>query len=248
MPRFRCVCAYDGTSFSGWQSQVGGNTVQDFVEQRLCSILNTPTRIHASGRTDAGVHALGQVFHFDTNWKHGAQPLERALRSGLPEGIQVTQVRPAQANFHARFSATGKRYRYCLHMDRADPMRARYTWSVGRRLDIDAMHEAAQTLKGTHDFRSFAARRNDGSDETLNPVRTLKRLDVQRRGLRVDIVAEADGFLYKMVRSLTGALVSCGLGRLDRDMLHGLLAQPTAESHPYETAPARGLCLEKVFY
>ena len=244
--RWKCNVAYDGTGFYGWQSQTGGNTIQDILEKRLRVIFNYPVRIHGSGRTDSGAHASSQVFHFDANWKDPASHLLRAFRSGLPEGIQVNAVRRASETFHARYSATGKRYIYRIFEGYAPPMETRFYLSIGnRRLDISAMRHAAEHLVGRHDFTAFSADRGDGSK--INPVKDLRLLEVSKRGSRIRVTAEADGFLYKMVRSLTGVLVDVGIGKIDPDEILCILknAKRTAL---IATAPARGLCLEKVFY
>ena len=137
--RWKCICAYDGTSFAGWQSQAGGTAVQDVIEARLTEILKVPLRIHGSGRTDAGVHAHGQVFHFNAVWSHGGNTLKSALGAGLPQSIQIKSVRQVSAKFHARFQAVGKRYAYFINMRDADPFTRPYTWVVGRELDVEAM-------------------------------------------------------------------------------------------------------------
>jgi tRNA pseudouridine38-40 synthase len=242
--RWKCVCAYDGGGFAGWQSQVGGTAVQDVIERRLAEIAGQPIRIHGSGRTDAGVHACGQVFHFDAAWRHDPAKLVAALRTGLPPAIQIRSIRPAPAGFHARFGASGKRYEYRLHLGDADPFTRPYVWSVWRPLDLAAMQGAAARLQGTHDFRAFAALNGPPREDT---VRTLRRLAVTRRGRLVRIVAEADGFLYKMVRSLTGVLVAVGEGRLTPEAVQSLLesARRTPAVH---TAPPQGLFLMRVFY
>jgi tRNA pseudouridine38-40 synthase len=242
--RWKCVCAYDGTGFAGWQSQAGGVAIQDTIEARLAEIFKTPVRIHGSGRTDAGVHARGQVFHFDAAWRHAPEKLLAALRGGLPPTIQITSVRAVAGNFHARFSAKGKRYDYQVHLGEADPFTRAYCWSVSRPLDLDAMRAAADVLRGTHDFRAFTAL---NGPERENTVRELRRLDVSRRCRRVQIVAEASGFLYKMVRSLVGTLVAVGEGRLATGQVRAILAG--RERVPaVQTAPAQGLFLTKVFY
>ncbi len=244
--RWKAVCAYDGTGFNGWQSQPGGNTIQDFIEARLAVIFETPVRIHGSGRTDAGVHARGQVFHFDGAWKHPTEHLHRALKAGLPQGIQIARIAKAKPDFHARYSATGKRYFYSLFEGDAPPWETRYCWSLGRRrLDIDAMNAAAQPLLGEHDFSAFGANRGDGSED--NPVKDMRRLEVRKRGPKIMIITEASGYLYKMVRSLTGALVSVGLGKIAAEDLSAMLAAKQ-RTHRIETAPAQGLWLDKVFY
>ncbi len=242
--RWRCVCAYDGGALAGWQSQPGGQAVQDLIEARLAAILGRSVRIHGSGRTDAGVHALGQVFHFDAAWRHGADKLLAALRSGLPASIQVKSARPVRSDFHARFSAKGKRYEYRLHLGDADPFERPYSWSVFRPLDFAAMTAAAAVLRGRHDFRAFAA---ENGTERESTVRDLRRLDIRRRGCRVRIVAEADGFLYKMVRSLVGVLVAVGEGRLTVTEVKALLAGGK-RTPAVQTAPPQGLFLVKVFY
>jgi tRNA pseudouridine38-40 synthase len=242
--RWKCVCAYDGGAFDGWQSQPSGKAIQDVIERRLREVLKRDVRVHGSGRTDAGVHALGQVFHFDTVWTHGADKLRRALQAGLPRSIQLKSVRRAPAGFHARFSATGKTYRYEIFLGEADPFTAPYCWSLNRELDWAAIREAAAVLRGKHDFRAFAA---EGGVERETTVRDLRRLDVARRGRRVRLTFEADGFLYKMARSLTGTLVKVGLGKLAPREVAALL-ESARRTPPVQTAPPQGLFLVKVFY
>jgi tRNA pseudouridine38-40 synthase len=243
--RWKCVCAYDGRDFNGWQSQPDGRAVQDVIEARLQWIFGRDVRIHGSGRTDAGVHALGQVFHFDAAWPHGARKLLGALGSGLPRTIQVKSARVAAAGFHARLSARGKTYCYQVYQGgAADPFAHPYCWSVPRRLDVPAMRAAARRLAGRHDFRAFSA---FGGVEPESTVRHLRRLAITGRGPRLKITAEADGFLYKMVRRLVGALVAVGQGRMTPAQLGALLraAQRTAA---IPTAPAQGLFLVRVRY
>jgi tRNA pseudouridine38-40 synthase len=242
--RWKCVCAYDGRDFSGWQSQTGGRAIQDVIEARLAAMLGAPLRIHGSGRTDAGVHARGQVFHFDAEWRHGAAKLLAALRSGLPATIQIVSVRAVPATFHARFSATGKRYVYHVHLGDADPFARPYCWPIFRPLDLGLMRAAAAELCGTHDFRAVTA---ETGAERESTVRIVRRLDVERRGRSVRIVAEADGFLYKMVRSLAGLIVMAGEGRLSPAEVAAILAAGK-RTPAVQTAPPQGLFLEKVFY
>ena len=244
VPRWRCTCAYDGTDFYGWQSQRGGRTIQDFLEKRLAQIFQKPVRVHGSGRTDSGVHARAQVFHFEAEWAHPVAHLHRALRSGLPRGIAVNSVRHAKSDFHARYSARGKRYRYRVYLGHAGPFESRWCWSLGDRpLDVGKMRAAAKKLLGKHDFTAFSGQ----YEETENPVKDLRRLDIFQRGPRVEFVVEASGFLYKMARGLVGALVAVGLGKLTAADLERILK---SKQRPIEiaTAPAIGLCLEKVFY
>lgn len=242
--RWKCICAYDGGDFSGWQSQAGGKAVQDVIEARLAEIFKTPVRIHGSGRTDAGVHANGQVFHFDASWRHGADKLGVAMRARLPETIQIKSVRAVGADFHARFGATGKRYVYRLHLGDADPFTRPWCWPVFRPLDFAAMEAVAEVLRGRHDFKSFAAFNGTEREDT---VRDLRKLEIVRRGRHVRITAESGGFLYKMVRSLVGALVAAGEGRLPPEQVRAILASGQRTAQVF-TAPPQGLFLEKVFY
>lgn len=242
--RWRCVCAYDGTGFNGWQSQEGGNTVQDLIEARLRAVFGREVGLQGSGRTDSGVHALAQVFHFDAAWAHGAEKLRRALQSGLPRTIQIKSVRRARPDFHARFSATGKIYRYHLHLGEAGPFEVNYCWSLNRDLDWPAVHAAARILRGRHDFWAFSG---ENDREYRTTVRHLRRLDIRRRGPRVTFTFEADGFLYKMVRSLTGALVNVGLGKLAPADVAALL-RSRRRIPAVVTAPPQGLFLVRVLY
>lgn len=241
--RWKCVCAYDGTTFAGWQSQAGGTALQDVIEARLAQIFKTPVRVHGSGRTDAGVHAHGQVFHFDAAWPHGAEKLLAAFRV-LPPAIQIKSARPVAKEFHARFSATGKRYDYHLHLGDADPFSRPFCWTIFKPLDLGAMQAAAAVLRGRHDFRAFTALNGPEREDT---VRELRRLDVVRRGRRVRITAESSGFLYKMVRSLAGVLVAVGDGRLSVPDVRAIL-QGRTRIPAVQTAPPQGLFLTKVFY
>jgi tRNA pseudouridine38-40 synthase len=242
--RWKCVCAYDGGAFAGWQSQPGNTGIQDVIEARLAAIFKTQVRIHGSGRTDAGVHAHGQVFHFDAEWRHDTAKLLAALRTGLPPQIQIKSVRRVAADFHARFQATGKRYIYHLHLGDADPFTRPYSWPLFRPLDLAAMRSAAAGLIGKHDFRAFTAVNGPELEDT---VRDLRRLDVVRRGSRIRITAEANGFLYKMVRSLAGTLVAVGEGRLTVAQVRAILAA-RKRTPAVQTAPPQGLFMDRVFY
>jgi tRNA pseudouridine38-40 synthase len=244
MSRWKCVCAYDGGQFGGWQSQAHANAIQDVIEARLGQIFKVPLRIHGSGRTDAGVHAQGQVFHFDAEWRHDPAKLLAALRIGLPAAIQVKSVRRAAGDFHARFQATGKRYEYRIHLGDADPFTRPYCWPFFRPLDVAQMQAAAAVLRGRHDFRAFTALNGPEREDT---VRDLRQLEVTRRGRMVRIVAEADGFLYKMVRSLAGVLVTAGEGKLTPAQIRAILTAGERTA-AVQTAPPQGLFLMKVFY
>jgi tRNA pseudouridine38-40 synthase len=242
--RWKCVCAYDGTRFAGWQSQVRGTAIQDVIEARLAQIFKGPLRIHGSGRTDAGVHAYGQVFHFDADWSHGPEKLRAAFRAGLPAAIQIKSVRAVADDFHARFQAKGKCYVYHLYLGDPDPFARPYCWSLLRPLDVAAMQAAAAALCGRHDFRAFTALNGPEREDT---VRELQRLDVVARGRRIRITAESTGFLYKMVRSMAGALVAVGEGKTTVDAVRAMLQSGVREP-VVKTAPPQGLFLMKVWY
>ncbi|CAM2914246.1 tRNA pseudouridine(38-40) synthase TruA [Rariglobus hedericola] len=245
--RWKCTVAYDGSALAGWQIQPNAETVQSVIEARLAAVFKTPVDITGSGRTDSGVHARGQVFHFDAQWSHDPAKLLTAMRIGLPPTIQILTAKKVPATFHARFSAKGKIYHYDIcHGAFADPFTQAYTWSMARTLDIEAMRAAAKLLVGTHDFRAFTAMPGSGVEKE-DTVRTVKRLDITGRGTRLRIAAEGNGFLYKMVRSLTGALVDVGAGRLKPDDMTEILASQVRTQRVF-TAPPQGLCLVKVFY
>jgi tRNA pseudouridine38-40 synthase len=247
MKRWKCVCAYDGSGFTGWQSQPKGDSVQDCIEERLAAILGAATRTHASGRTDSGVHASGQVFHFDAEWEHGPEKLAAALRHRLSKAVQIVSVREVSMDFHARFSAKGKVYDYNIHLGDADPFRRPYCWPVLKPLDLGAMKAAASLLEGKHDFKAFSALNGEDPGEASDTVRDLRRLRVLKRGRSLRVVAEADGFLYKMVRSLVGALVAVGEGKLTPSDVAAILASGVRTAR-VQTAPPQGLFLNRVRY
>jgi tRNA pseudouridine38-40 synthase len=247
MKRWKCACAYDGGGFSGWQSQPRGDSVQDAIEGRLADVLGGHVRIHASGRTDAGVHASGQVFHFDADWSHGAEKLAAALRHRLARAIQIVSMREVSPDFHARFSAKRKVYEYRIHLGDADPFTRPYAWAILKPLDLAAMRKAASVLKGRHDFKAFSALNGAEPGDKAGTVRDLTRLEVKARGRNLRIIAEADGFLYKMVRSLVGALVAAGEAKLTPAEIRSYLAHGVRTAL-VQTAPPQGLFLRQVLY
>ena len=244
--RWKCICAYDGTDFDGWQRQPHGGGVQNHLEAALAAILNQGVAIQGSGRTDAGVHARGQCFHFDGTWPHAPQKLVRALHAALPTTIRIRSIQGVPPSFHARHSATGKRYRYRYYLGRADPMDDRYVWACRSvPLDFAAMVAATDHLSGLHDFSAFAA--SHSKDQDPNPVKRIDRLELRKRGRHISLTAEGSGFLYRMVRGFAGALYAVGRGRLSPGDIRRIRESGT-RTHEVVTAPAKGLCLEKVFY
>jgi tRNA pseudouridine38-40 synthase len=219
-------------------------TIQQAIEEALADLTGVETACVAAGRTDAGVHARGQVVSFRTTSTIPPRGILHGVNHRLPEAIGLLAVEEASPDFHAQRDALGKRYRYrILNRDTPRPLDARTTWRVAAPLDLDLMSRAADHLIGIHDFTSF---RNHGSVDG-DRVRTVRRIGFTRDGERIDIDVEGDGFLYRMVRNITGTLVLVGRGALPpprvREML---LAQDRRVAGP--AAPARGLCLMEVFY
>ena len=244
--RWKCTCAYDGTDFDGWQRQPSGGAVQNHIEAALTQVFDLPLQLHGSGRTDAGVHARGQCFHFDAEWLHKPEKLVRALHSILPTSIRIKSVNSVSDDFHARFSVSGKRYLYNYYLGRADPVDDRYVWACrALPLDLMEMQVAADRLLGTHDFSAYSA--THGKENDPNPVKTVSRLQLKQRGKFIRLDAEGSGFLYRMVRSIAGALYAVGRGRLTPDDIAEIL-ESKKRTHRIVTAPAKGLFLDKVFY
>jgi len=245
MPRLLCKVAYDGAAFSGWQSQAGGGSVQDALEEALARVVGTPVRIHGAGRTDAGVHALGQCFHFDAPaTRMTAKDWTPALNSRLPATIRILVARCVPPDFHARFSAAGKIYRYRIRNARIlPPLEAGRSWLVPQPLDMDSLRKAASAFLGTHDFSGFSA--NRGSPVS-DPRRTLEALSISRRGSLIEIRLQGTGFLYKMARMITAALIECALQKCDASRLP-LILEGQAPRWT-RVAPAAGLTLVKVLY
>ena len=244
--RWRCLCSYDGTNYRGWQKQPKGQSVQGCIEQALQQTFTKKIKTIGAGRTDAGVHALGQVFHFDAAWRHGSDKLLKALRVRLPEDILPLELVEIPSSFHALCSARGKYYVYRAVEGYALPMEMRYVHSLNNRtLNVASMRKGAYHLVGRHDFSSFAASRGRG--EVESPIKELWRLEVVRSGKCIKIKALGGGFLYKMVRSIAGALFDVGIGKLEPDDIRDLL-ESRKRTRIVKTAPARGLCLEKVYY
>jgi tRNA pseudouridine38-40 synthase len=244
--RWKCICAYDGTDFGGWQRQPNGKAVQNTIEAALSLIFDETIKIQGSGRTDAGVHAQGQCFHFDADWKHPPEKLIRALHSNLPTSIQLRSIKKVSDDFHARFSVTGKRYSYRFYLGRAKPSDDRYVWACRDiPLNLEAMNLAAARLLGTHDFTAYSATHSKDNDP--NPIKTVHRIDIKQRGKHLMLTAEGSGFLYRMVRSFAGALYAVGRGRLTPDDISEIL-KSKKRTHRIVTAPPTGLSLGKVFY
>ncbi len=247
--RLKFLIAYDGRGFAGWQSQAAGDGVQDAIERALVKVAGETIRLHGSGRTDSGVHALGQCAHADVpRGKHAPAVWLSALNANLPplvRVLRVSRVAGGREGFHARFDARGKRYEYRLWNDGwLHPLEIGRAWHVPQPLDVHVVEAAAKLFLGQHDFAGFAANRGK---EVPDTVRTITRAAVKRRGPLITLTFEGDGFLYKMVRLLTGTLVRVGQGKADVSYIRELLAAKGKKKTQF-AAPADGLYLLKVFY
>ncbi len=247
--RLKLLIAYDGRAFSGWQSQAGKNGVQDHLEAVLQKFLGYRVVVHGSGRTDAGVHALGQVAHAEVPRGRLTAAKWRDLFNGhLVREVRIMRcalVRGGRDGFHARFDVQGKRYTYRIWNDRwMHPLEIGRAWHDPLPLDLATLRAAASLLVGTHDFAGFAANRGTPVKDT---TRTIHRIAIQRRSPLITLHFEGDGFLYHMVRLLTGTLARVAHGRASLDSIRDLLARRGPEKTHY-LAPAEGLYLAKVFY
>lgn len=239
------VLAYDGSAYSGWQIQPRAPSIQGRIEQALTEITGFRVRVHASGRTDAGVHARAQPAHFDLPVRPDPSRLMLGLNAVLPADIRVLSLRRVPAAFHARYACRSKEYRYFIHNRPVlDPFRRRYAAWERRPLDVAAMQRAAARLVGRHDFAAFSANPNR---EIGGTARHLSRLDVRRRGGEIVIAAEADGFLYRMVRSLAGFLIRVGRGEIAPEAAAEILDSKVRTAR-VPTAPPQGLFLWRVRY
>ena len=244
--KFKAVIAYDGTAFAGWQYQGNAVAVQQVVEEALSWLNDDYVRVYGSSRTDAGVHAKGFVAHFWLEKPIPPDKVLRAINSHLPESVRFLKVTKASEDFNAQLSAYGKEYRYHIYQaDIMPPHLVPYWTYCHRSLDLKAMQKAAAYFVGKHDFRAFAA----ASDKPMtNCVREIYSCEVRKSGPKYVIIVRGNGFLYKMVRSMAGFLISIGKGNEEPEAVKDLLELHEPRTARVETAPARGLFLWKVFY
>jgi tRNA pseudouridine38-40 synthase len=242
--RIRLILQYDGGAYAGWQVQPGRDTVQGRLEAVLARMAGGPVRVTGSGRTDAGVHALGQVAHFDTELEHADGVWVRALNAQLPRDLAVVAAGEVAEAFHARHTATAKHYRYrVLNRPVRCPFRRHHTWFVPVGLDVAPMARSARDLVGEHDFAAFRA----SGCGAKSPVRRLDRLEVRRVEDEVVFDLEGSGFLKQMARNLVGTLLEVGRGRRPADWPEAVLATRDRRAAG-ETAAAWGLTLVRVTY
>ncbi len=245
MGRYKLTVEYDGTGFVGWQRQANGPSIQEAIEAALAALCGAETAIRGAGRTDAGVHALGQVAHADLDRDWRPDVLRDALNAHLrPRRIAILTAERVADDFDARFSAVRRHYLYRIINRRAPlTIEAGRAWLVKRRLDAGAMHDAAQVLVGQHDFSTF----RDAECQAACPVRTLDRLDVTKAGDTIEVHASARSFLHHQVRSMVGSLEHTGAGKWDRADL-GAALEARDRSRCGIVAPAAGLYLLAVDY
>lgn len=245
MPKYKCVIAYDGTDFAGYQVQPEKRTIQSEFEAVLAQMhKGTIIKVTASGRTDSGVHAKGQVLHFESPLTFPTENWIKAFSALLPTDIIVLEVDIVPDDFHARFHTTGKEYRYIVARSKLrDPFKRNYAYHYPYPLNVEAMREAISYLIGTHDFTSFCSAKT----EVVDKVRTIKEMDFEESDDFLVFRFVGEGFLYNMVRILVGTLLDVGSGKMSPHDMSGILDKRD-RSFAGKTAPAQGLYLWKVFY
>lgn len=245
MSRYKCIISYDGTQFSGYQVQPNKRTVQSEIERVLQGMHKGNTvKVVGSGRTDANVHAFGQVIHFDSDLTIPIEGWKRALNSMLPQDIRIQSIEKADPQFHARFDVKAKEYRYRLLLSKdLCVFKRHYMYHYPYPLDLSAMKEAALRLIGTHDFTSFCASKTEVQDK----VRTIYQINIEKQNDELLFSFIGNGFLYNMVRILVGTLLEVGSGQIALEKMGTIIAGKD-RSLAGKTAPGHGLYLWQVFY
>ena len=244
MRKIRLEIEYDGSGFSGWQVQSRGESIQGKVEEAIARVIGEKVRLHAAGRTDAGAHALSQTAHFLTRSSLPAENIRRGANVHLPEGIAILTAADAAVDFHARFSARGKLYRYIIfRRPTRSVFRRKRAWHYSLPLDLKKMRAGAASLRGKHNFAAFSA----SGSSVKTTERTVRRLDIVREGELLIFDIEANGFLYKMVRNIVGTLVEVGSGKKKPRQVKDIL-DSRDRRRAGQTAPAEGLYLVRVEY
>lgn len=244
MKNIMLTIEYDGTNYVGWQKQKNGLSVSEVIERAIYSISKEEVKLTGSGRTDAGVHARGQVANFVTNSKIPPEKFKDAINSKLPVDIAIVSSMEVPLDFHARYCSKGKWYSYSiLNRQEPSPFLRNYAAHIKYNLDINRMVEASKFILGTHDFAAF---KSEGSSVN-STVRTIYRLDITKSNDIIRLDFEGDGFLYNMVRIITGTLVDVARGRINPQDIKKIIESKNRNLAGF-TAPACGLCLEKVYY
>lgn len=244
MRNIKLTIEYDGTNYSGWQRQKNGISIEGTIEDAIKKVINEDIKIIGSSRTDAGVHARGQVANFFTETKIPIDKIPYAINSKLPCDIVILDAEDVPDDFHSRYSCTGKRYSYTI-LNRKIPsaILRNYTAHCSYKLDFELMKKAEKFFIGTHDFSAF---RSTGSSVKTS-IRTVSYLNLEKKGDIIRFEIEADGFLYNMVRIIAGTLIEVGMEKIDPYDIPAII-ESKDRSRAGKTAPASGLCLEKVYY
>ena len=243
MRNLKLTIQYDGSKYCGWQKQPNSSGIQGTIEYAIYEITKEKVNITGSGRTDAGVHALGQVANFKTNSSIPANRIPDALNAKLPKDISIIDCQEVSQDFHSRYSATGKIYRYLIYnKPYRSPLHKDVSYHVRYNLDIGKMRSEAKALLGTHDFRGFMS----SGSSVKDTVRTIRNITIKENEDLIVLEVEGNGFLYNMVRIIVGTLVDIGRGRIDKSMEEIIASQDRGEAG--HTAPAHGLFLKKVHY
>ncbi|MBS4197896.1 tRNA pseudouridine(38-40) synthase TruA [Lederbergia citri] len=245
MKRYKGIVAYDGSGFSGYQIQPNGRTVQEELEKALGKMhKGAEVSIVASGRTDAGVHAKGQVIHFDSTLQLPSERWVKALNGLLPGDISLMQVDSVSSDFHARFDASGKTYKYVVYTGSVrDPFKRHYAAHHPYKLDIEKVKKASECLIGTHDYTSFCSAKTDMD----NKVRTVSKISIEQKDDEIVFTFTGNGFLYNMVRIMVGTMLDVGTGKIEVESIPAILAGRD-RTLAGKTAPAEGLYLWEVYY
>lgn len=242
--RVLCTVMYHGAHYQGWQVQVNAPSVQDTIQRALSNMHHTNVKIHGSGRTDSGVHAFGQTFHFDTPFKLNEDQWFKALNSSLPKDIRILDVQFVSKDFHARYSASGKRYDYLVLLEEANPFTYQTHLSVTESLNLKAMRQATHRFIGTHDFSSLCA---NTKEEMPNQVRTIYNCLIEEEENQLRFILEGDGFLRYMVRMMVAVLLDVGKGKLTVDDVDRILNAKDKQAYS-GIVEAQGLYLMDVYY
>lgn len=240
--RYKCIVSYDGTNFHGFQVQDNLRTVQEEIEKVLKVITKTDTRIYPAGRTDTGVHGIGQVFHFDTEIVMKEWNMKNAINSRLPRDIYIKEVEYASEDFHARFTKHTKEYHYIIDLNEYDPLLGNYRYFYRHKLDIDKMIEASKVFVGEHDFASFTK-----NHKMENTVRTIYSIDYEFKDKVLTLKFKGNGFLHNMIRIIVAMLIEVGNNRMEIDRLKEIMELKNRKLAP-KTAPANGLYLYEIVY
>ncbi|MBS4535524.1 tRNA pseudouridine(38-40) synthase TruA [Clostridium sp. D2Q-14] len=243
MRNIKLIIEYNGKNYKGWQRQPSEITVQEVIEEAIYKITKEKVDLNGSGRTDGGVHALGQVANFYTNSNISGNNLRNALNTVLPKDVAIVESKEVDIEFHARYHSKGKKYKYIIYHDKIrSPLYSDYSYHVPYELDMNKIIESINKLIGTYDFTSFTSKKTDKE----NKVRTIYDISIEQKGKIIEITYSGNGFLYNMIRAITGTLIDIGRGKIKEDILDILKAKD--RNRAGITAPSHALYLMEVYY